>query len=66
MDTAGYSVGDIAHALGATAHGDLSYRIVRAAEPQSAGPNELAIAIKQSYAETLAASQAQAALLWHG
>jgi UDP-3-O-[3-hydroxymyristoyl] glucosamine N-acyltransferase len=39
---------------------------VRAAEPQSAGPNELAIAIKQSYAETLAASQAQAALLWHG
>ena len=66
MSTSGYSVGDIARALGATAHGDLSYRIMRAAEPQVAGPNELAIAIRQSYADSLAAGKAEAALLWDG
>ncbi|MEP2641042.1 UDP-3-O-(3-hydroxymyristoyl)glucosamine N-acyltransferase [Roseobacter sp.] len=61
-----HSVADIATALGAVALGDTSLRVARAAEPQSAGPNDLAIATSQTYADALSAGAAQVGLLWEG
>ncbi len=59
-----HTIAEIARALGAEAVGDLSLSIERAAEPQSAGPNDLALATSSKYSESLASGSAQAALLW--
>lgn len=61
-----YSVEEIAAALGADALGDTSLRITRAAEPKDAGPDDLAIAASQTYADALGEGAARAALLWQG
>ena len=61
-----YSVGDIARSLGADVFGDADITVVRVSEPQDAGPQDLAIAIKPEYAQALAAGRARAALLWEG
>ncbi|MGB3316516.1 MAG: UDP-3-O-(3-hydroxymyristoyl)glucosamine N-acyltransferase [Albidovulum sp.] len=61
-----YSVAEIAEALGAPAEGDLDLRISGAAEPATAGPDHLALAMDQKYAGGLAAGQARAAVLWQG
>ncbi len=66
MSEISHSVEEIAAALGAEALGDTSLRVRRAAEPQSAGRDDLAIATNQSYAETLSAGQARVGLLWEG
>ncbi|WP_298918357.1 UDP-3-O-(3-hydroxymyristoyl)glucosamine N-acyltransferase [uncultured Roseobacter sp.] len=66
MKTVGHSVKDIAAAIGADAHGDTSLRVEHAAEPGSAGPNDIAMATNASYAETLADGDAKVALLWDG
>lgn len=66
MSAAGHSVKEIATALGVEAFGDTSLRILRASEPQTAGPEDLAMATNKAYADTLAAGQAQVALLWEG
>lgn len=39
------TIRDIALALGAEAEGDLSLEVLRASEPQSAGPQDLALAM---------------------
>ncbi len=63
---AGFSIADIAAALGAEAHGDTSLVITRASEPGDAGPDDLALAMDPKYAEGLAQGRARAALLWDG
>jgi len=60
------TVGQIAAALGAEAAGDLSLVILRASEPASAGPDDLALAMDAKYAPGLAQGQARAAVLWPG
>ncbi|MEM9436531.1 MAG: UDP-3-O-(3-hydroxymyristoyl)glucosamine N-acyltransferase [Pseudomonadota bacterium] len=60
----GYTVGQIASALGADALGDVDLEVDRLAEPSLAGPNDLALASNPKYAEKLREGAAQAALLW--
>lgn len=61
-----FTVGEIAEALGAQAYGDLTLRVSSAAEPQSARPQDLAMATDKTYAEKLSQGQARAAVLWEG
>ncbi|WP_151717538.1 UDP-3-O-(3-hydroxymyristoyl)glucosamine N-acyltransferase [Gemmobacter serpentinus] len=61
-----FTIREIATALGAQAEGNLDLTIARAAEPQSAGPEDLAMAMDPKYAEGLAKGTAKAALLWPG
>lgn len=61
-----YKIEEIAKALGATALGDISLTIDRAAEPAMAGPRDLALAMNPKYAESLALGTARAAMLWEG
>ena len=61
-----HTIRDIAAALGAQAEGDLDVRIARAAEPASAGPQDLALAMDPRYGDGIAKGRAQAALLWPG
>ena len=62
----GHTVREIADSIGARAEGDLDLVITRAAEPASAGPDDLAMASTPKYAEMLAQGQARAAMLWPG
>lgn len=62
----GHTIGEIAAALGAELHGDGSIRVTGAAEPASAGPEHLALALKPEYAAGLAEGRARAAVLWAG
>lgn len=59
-----YTIQQIAAALGAEAVGDTALTITRAAEPATAGPKDLALAMSQQYADALAQGQARAAILW--
>lgn len=61
-----YTIEEIARSLGAQALGDLSVAVEAVAEPQDAGPRDLALAMKPAYAEGLSKGQAQAAVLWDG
>jgi UDP-3-O-[3-hydroxymyristoyl] glucosamine N-acyltransferase len=61
-----YTVDQIAKALGADAAGDLSLVVHRASEPQSAGPDDLALAMNPDYASGIAEGSARVALLWPG
>jgi len=61
-----YTVKEIAAALGAEAFGDTARVIARAAEPHQAGPDDLALAMDQKYADGLAKGGAHAAMLWPG
>lgn len=61
-----HTIRDIATALGAQAEGDLDLLVSRAAEPQAAGPGDLALAMDPKYADGLAQGQARVALLWPG
>lgn len=61
-----HSIAEIAEALGAEAEGDLALRITGAAEPATAGPNDLALAMDRKYAGGLAEGAARAAVLWQG
>ena len=62
----GHSIRDIALALAAEAVGQMDLVITGAAEPASAGPQDLALALDPKYAGGLAQGQALAALLWPG
>lgn len=55
---------ELAAALQARVEGDASLTIARAAEPQDAGPDDLAIAMSPAYAERLARGRARVAVLW--
>ncbi len=61
-----FKIKDIARALGAEAAGDLEFEVGSAAEPATAGPDALALAMDPKYAAGLAAGGARAALLWPG
>jgi UDP-3-O-[3-hydroxymyristoyl] glucosamine N-acyltransferase len=61
-----HSIRDIAAALGAEAVGDLDLIILRAAEPASAGPQDLALAMDPRYGDGIAKGKAQAGLIWPG
>ena len=53
-------------ALRAEVAGDASIRVRTLAEPQSAGPEDLALAMSPRYADAMSACRARAAVLWPG
>jgi UDP-3-O-[3-hydroxymyristoyl] glucosamine N-acyltransferase len=61
-----HTIADIAAAIGAEFAGDGGVTVTRAAEPQHAGPDDLALAVNPKYADGLAQGQARAAMLWPG
>lgn len=61
-----HSIDEIAAALGAVAHGEVSIRVTGAAEPASAAPHQLALAMSPAYASGLAKGAARAAIVWPG
>ena len=61
-----HRIEDIAKALDAQAEGDLDLIIRGAAEPATAGVDDLALAMDPKYAEGLAKGAARAAVLWAG
>ncbi|QQA41165.1 UDP-3-O-(3-hydroxymyristoyl)glucosamine N-acyltransferase [Pelagovum pacificum] len=61
-----HSIEDIAAALGAEALGAVSLRVSGAAEPQSAGPHDLALAMSPAYGDAIGQGQARAAVVWPG
>jgi UDP-3-O-[3-hydroxymyristoyl] glucosamine N-acyltransferase len=61
-----HTIREIALALGAEAQGDLDLRVTGAAEPAAAGPEDLALAMSEGYAEGLSKGAARAAILWPG
>lgn len=60
------SVGELAQALGAEALGDGSVRLDGAAEPDKAGPSQIALAMSPAFAEGLRLGAARAAVVWPG
>lgn len=62
----GHTIAEIARAIGARAEGEVELRICGAAEPASAGADQIALAMDPRYAEALPAGKAQAAVLWEG
>ncbi|KEP70078.1 UDP-3-O-(3-hydroxymyristoyl) glucosamine N-acyltransferase [Thioclava dalianensis] len=60
------TIAQIAKALDAQAVGDLEISVTSAAEPASAGADQIALAMSSKYAEGLAQGSARAALLWEG
>ena len=61
-----YTIAEIADATGLTAVGDISLRISRPAEPESAAAGDLALALSPHYEAALRISCARAAVLWEG
>lgn len=61
-----FTVAQIAAAMGTPFEGAGEIVIARAAEPGTAGPDDLALAMSPRYAEGLAAGQARAAVVWPG
>ncbi|EAR51643.1 UDP-3-O-3-hydroxymyristoyl glucosamine N-acyltransferase [Oceanicola granulosus HTCC2516] len=61
-----HTIEDIATALGAEALGAVSLTVTGAAEPASAGPDELALAMTPAYADAIKAGRARAAMVWPG
>ena len=62
----GYSIKDIAAALGARAEGDMDLMVASPREPAEAGPNDLALAMDEKFGADLAKGAARAAVLWDG
>lgn len=61
-----HTIEDIALALGAQAFGATDILVHGAAEPATAGPDDLALAMNPTYAENLGLGRARAAILWDG
>ncbi|QDY68999.1 UDP-3-O-(3-hydroxymyristoyl)glucosamine N-acyltransferase [Qingshengfaniella alkalisoli] len=61
-----FRIDEIAKALGARFEGDASLTVTSAAEPASATPNDLALAMDPKYADGLQQGGARAAILWDG
>ncbi len=61
-----HTIAEIAQALGADCAGDVAILVARAAEPEQAGPDDLALAMSPKFADGLAAGQARAAMVWPG
>ena len=62
----GYTIEEIATALGAKALGAVSLRVKGVNEPALCGEDELALAMKPEFAEGIARGRAKAAMLWEG
>lgn len=62
----GFTVSEIARALGAELLGAGDIAISGAAEPAMAGPTDLALAMDPKYAEGLGRGRARAAIVWAG
>ena len=62
----GQSVKDIAAALGAMAFGAVDVVVTGVSEPQTAGPDDLALAMSPHYGPALARGRARAAVVWAG
>ncbi|AQS47946.1 MULTISPECIES: UDP-3-O-(3-hydroxymyristoyl)glucosamine N-acyltransferase [Thioclava] len=60
------TIEQIAKALEARAEGDLTIEVTGASEPAAAGPDQIALAMSEKYAEGLQAGKARAALVWEG
>lgn len=60
------SLDKIAAAIGVAAQGDGSIEVLRAAEPATAGPDDLAMAMSPAYAEGLSKGAAKVAVMWAG
>jgi len=58
------SIQEIAEAMQATWFGDGTLRVAGLAEPQGAGPHDLALAMSPRYGDALASSAARAAVVW--
>ena len=61
-----HTIRELARATGLRAEGALDTEIDRAAEPGSAGPRDLALAMDRRYAPALEGTAARAAVLWDG
>lgn len=61
-----HTIRAIAAALGAEAEGNLELTITGAAEPGTAGPADLALAMDPRYAAGIAKGRARAAIVWPG
>ena len=61
-----FSVKEIASAIGAECAGEIDLTVSRAAEPATAGPDDLAMAMSPKFAEGLPQGSARVALLWEG
>ncbi len=61
-----HSIREIAAALGAEAAGDLDLTVTGAAEPEAAGPDQLALAMDPRYGDGIGRGRARAAVLWPG
>ena len=61
-----HTIRDIALALGAEAEGELDLVVTGAAEPQAAGPDQLALAMDPRYGDGIAKGRARAAVVWPG
>ncbi|WP_322889110.1 MULTISPECIES: UDP-3-O-(3-hydroxymyristoyl)glucosamine N-acyltransferase [unclassified Yoonia] len=59
-----HTIRAIAAALGAEAHGDLDLIVLRAAEPGTAGRDDLALAMTPAYGPALQQGSARAAVIW--
>lgn len=61
-----HTIADIAAALGAECAGEIGLSVTRVAEPEQAGPFDLALCVNPKYADGLGKGQARAAMLWPG
>lgn len=61
-----HTIREIAATLGAEAAGELDLVVIGAAEPQAAGPEQLALAMDPRYGDGIAKGHARAAMLWPG
>lgn len=59
-----FTVQQVAEAIGADYVGNGACNVTRLAEPSSAGPNDLALAMEPTYEVALRGSQARAAIVW--
>ena len=61
-----HTIEELARLTGLRAEGNLAVAVERAAEPGSAGPRDLALAMDPRYGTALSASAARAAVVWEG
>ncbi|GGL65401.1 UDP-3-O-(3-hydroxymyristoyl)glucosamine N-acyltransferase [Wenxinia marina] len=61
-----HTIAEIAAALGAEVQGDGEIKVTGAAEPASARPDQLALALSPDFAAGLSVGQARAAIVWPG
>ena len=62
----GFTISEIAVALGARAFGATDLTVTGAAEPGEAGPDHIALAMDPKYADGLSGGAARAAIVWDG